>query len=193
MGVWDYICSTGDSLKRNTPDLTAVKGWCSSSYGSGLAAVTMIDNVRIKATQTLSQHMSDEETMSKFRLVAADLAKNAAVYGCQEGLKIIPGGTLVYETVSRSIRGEKKFERNCEVEMKALQARVAKLEEEVIKKKSEGDLERADQKHHQPCADLKSNAYKKPEDVIRAFMKKEFIFLDDLMVPEVGRTRKNPK
>ncbi|KAE8125735.1 hypothetical protein FH972_020509 [Carpinus fangiana] len=60
------------------------------------------------------------------RLVAADLVKNAAVYGCQEGLKIIPGGTLVYKTVSRSFGGEKKFESHG-VDMKALQARVAKL------------------------------------------------------------------
>jgi hypothetical protein len=65
MEVWGYVYSIGDSLKRNTPDLTAVKGWCSSSYGFGLAAVTKIDNVRINATQMLIQHMSDEETKSK--------------------------------------------------------------------------------------------------------------------------------
>jgi hypothetical protein len=94
--------SIGDSLKRNTPDLTAVKGWCSSSYGFGLAAVTKIDNVRINATQMLIQHMSDEETKSRMRLVAADLVKNAAVYGCQEGLKIIPGLLLVFHIPSTS-------------------------------------------------------------------------------------------
>jgi hypothetical protein len=106
---------------------------------------------------------------------------------------VFAGGTLVYKTVLQSIRGEKKFESHG-VDMKALQDRIAKLEEEAIKK-SEGDLERAEK--HQPCADLKSNAYyKKPEDVIRVFMMKEFMgrqFLDDLMAPEVGRTRKNPK
>ena len=102
MEVWGYVYSIGDSLKRNTPDLTAVKGWCSSSYGFGLAAVTKIDNVRVNATQMLIQHMSDEETKSRMRLVAADLVKNAAVYGCQESLKIIPGLLLVFHIHSTS-------------------------------------------------------------------------------------------
>lgn len=110
---------------------------------------------------------------------------------------VFAGGTLINETVWRSFGGEKKFDSYGVVEMKALQARVAKLEEEAIKKKSEGDLDQRAEKHHdQPCADLKSNAYKKPEDVIRVFMMKEFMgrqFLDDLMVLEVRGTRKNPK
>jgi len=91
MGIWGYIRSTSVSLQRNTPDLTAVKGWCSSSYDFGLAAGTKINNVRINATQTLSQYMSDEETQSRIGQLAADLAKNAAFYGCQEGLKSVPG------------------------------------------------------------------------------------------------------
>jgi hypothetical protein len=103
---------------------------------------------------------------------------------------VFAGGTLVYKTVSRSFGGEKKFESHG-VDMKALQARVAKLEEEAIKRYSEGELERAEK--HKPCADLKSNAYyKKPEDVISVFMMKEFMgkqFLDDLMYPEVGRSK----
>ncbi|XP_062169960.1 uncharacterized protein LOC133875751 isoform X2 [Alnus glutinosa] len=145
MGIWGYVCSTSESLKWNTPDLTAVKGWGSSSYDFGLAAGTKINNVRINATQTLSQYMSDEETRSRIRQFAVDLAKNAVFYGCREGLKSVPGGTLVYEVFSRSIH---------ELEMK-----------ERIKKYAV--LERA--KKHQPCADLKSTVYKKPEDVIRAF------------------------
>ncbi|XP_062169962.1 uncharacterized protein LOC133875751 isoform X3 [Alnus glutinosa] len=118
MGIWGYVCSTSESLKRNTPDLTAVKGWGSSSYG----------------------------------------------------------GTLVYKAVLRSIRGEKKFDQGHELDMKALQAEVAELKETL---KSAG-LVRAEK--HQPCADLKSTVYKKPEDVIRVFMMKEFMgmrLLDD--------------
>jgi hypothetical protein len=80
MGIWGYVCSTSESLKWNTPDLTAVKGWCSK-----------INNVRMNATQTLSQYMSDEETRSRIGQFAVDLAKNAAFYGCREGLKSVPG------------------------------------------------------------------------------------------------------
>lgn len=97
------------------------------------------------------------------------------------------GGTLVYKAVLRSIRGEKKFDQGHELDMKALQAEVAELKETL---KSAG-LVRAEK--HQPCADLKSTVYKKPEDVIRVFMMKEFMgrqLLDDLMVPEVRRTSK---
>ncbi|XP_062170826.1 uncharacterized protein LOC133876546 [Alnus glutinosa] len=165
MGIWGYIRSTSVSLKRNTPDLTAVKVWCSSSYDFGLAAGSKINNVRINATQTLSQYMSDEETRSRIGQLAADLVKNAAFYGCQEGLKSVPGGTLFYKAVLRSIRGEKKVDQGHELEFKALKAEVAELKEIF---KSAG-LERAEK--HQPCADLKSTVYKKPEDryVIRAF------------------------
>ncbi|KAK7841763.1 hypothetical protein CFP56_014890 [Quercus suber] len=32
------------SVIQNAPDLTAVKGWCSSSYGYGQAAVAKVDD-----------------------------------------------------------------------------------------------------------------------------------------------------
>jgi len=82
---------------------------------------------------------------------------------------------------------KRKFDQGHELEMKALQAEIAELKETL---KSAG-LERAEK--HQPCADLKSTVYKKPEDVIRVFMMKEFMgrqLLDDLIVPEVRRTSK---
>ncbi|XP_059444293.1 uncharacterized protein LOC132176177 [Corylus avellana] len=118
MGIWGFLCSIGDSLK----------GWCSSARGYGSAAVTEINNGRIKATQKLS----DKKTRAKIAPIAVDLAKNAAIYSCQEGLKSIPGGTLISEIIWRSIRGEKKCECN-EGVMKALQTMVAKMEE-IIKK-----------------------------------------------------------
>ncbi|TXG67126.1 hypothetical protein EZV62_008401 [Acer yangbiense] len=51
MGIWDYISSTTDSINRNAPDLTSVKGLCPStcpsSYNNRRAAVTIIhDAVR---------------------------------------------------------------------------------------------------------------------------------------------------
>ena len=76
-GIWGYVCSTGDSLK----------GWCWSAYGLGSAAVTKINDGRINATQKLS----DEEFRAKIGPFTADLAKNGAIYACQEGLKSIPG------------------------------------------------------------------------------------------------------
>jgi hypothetical protein len=65
---------------------------CSSSYGFGLAAVTKINNARINATQKLSE----EEARSRIGQVAANFAKNAADYGCREGLKSIPGLLSVF-------------------------------------------------------------------------------------------------
>ena len=92
MGIWDYISSTSDSVKRNSPDLTAVKGWCSSSYGHSWTAVAKIDNsVRMK----LNQSMPDEEAQSKMSQFATNFAKNATVHACHEGLKIIPGLLLL--------------------------------------------------------------------------------------------------
>ena len=88
MGIWDYISSTSDSVKRNSPYLTALKGWCSSSYGHSWTALAKIDNaVRMK----LNQSMPDEEARSKM----SQFAKNATVHACHEGLKIIPGLLLL--------------------------------------------------------------------------------------------------
>jgi hypothetical protein len=64
---------------------------------------------------------------------------------------------------------KRKFDQGHELEMKALQAEIAELKETL---KSAG-LERAEK--HQPCADLKSTVYKKPEDVIRVFMMNELV------------------
>ncbi|KAF3947129.1 hypothetical protein CMV_026697 [Castanea mollissima] len=106
------------------------------------------------------------------------------------------GGTSFSKIVSNSLRNEKKSGGN-EVEPKALQAKISKLEEEIkeCKKLIEGA------EIHKPFADFKpekfssfeSNVYRKPEDVIRVFMMNESIgrqFLDALMIPSVSITRK---
>nr|XP_023915873.1 uncharacterized protein LOC112027437 [Quercus suber]POF06235.1 hypothetical protein CFP56_72966 [Quercus suber] len=185
MGIWDYVSSTSNSVIQNAPDLTTVKGWGSSSYGYGWAAVAKVDDVvRTKVIQS----MQDEEARSQFRRIATNFAKNATVVACEEGLKTIPGGSLFYKIVLKSLHNEKKFGGN-EVEPKALQAKISKMEEaDVI---------------HKPFADFKpeissfeSNLDRKPEDVIRVFMMKESIgrqFLDDLIVPTNKITRKNSK
>ncbi|KAG2723816.1 hypothetical protein I3760_02G187800 [Carya illinoinensis] len=87
MGMWDYIYATNDFLKRNAPDLMNVKGWCSSSYGIGLAAVNKIENaIRIDAppppTQKVKQCMKEDvEERSKIGQIATYFAKEAAYYG----------------------------------------------------------------------------------------------------------------
>ena len=99
----------------------------------------------------------------------------------------------------QSLRNEIQSGGN-EVETKALQAKLSKMEEEI--KECKKLIGRAE--IHKPFVDFKpenissfkSNVDIKPEDVIRVFMMKESIgrqFLDDLIVPTVIITRKNSK
>lgn len=99
MGIWDYISSTSNSVIQNAPDLTTVKGWGSSSYVYGWAAVAKVDDVvRTKVIQS----MQDEETRSKIGRIATNFAKSATVLACEEGLKTIPGLSLRLPTLSHS-------------------------------------------------------------------------------------------
>ena len=95
---------------------------------------------------------------------------------------------------------ERRFLSN-EGEIKALQANIGKMEEDIMECKKV--IERAEI-IHKPFADFKSqdtsyfesNVDRKLEDVIRVFMMKESIsrqFLDGLIVPSVKLTRKDPK
>ncbi|XP_075668684.1 uncharacterized protein LOC142638543 [Castanea sativa] len=105
MGIWDYISSTSNSVIQNAPDLTTVKGWGSSSYGYGWAAVAKVDGVvRMKVIQ----FMQDEEARSKIGRIATNSAKTATFLAFEEGLKTIPGGTFFYKIVSQALRDEKK-------------------------------------------------------------------------------------
>ncbi|KAG2682005.1 hypothetical protein I3843_11G171300 [Carya illinoinensis] len=108
MGMWDYFYSTSDFLKRNAPDQPTVKGWCSSSYGIGSAAVNKIDKaVRIDAPHKVKQCMTNEEARSRIGQAATYIAKEAACYGFHEGLKTLPGGAPVSNlssTLNRSLR-----------------------------------------------------------------------------------------
>ncbi|KAG7957378.1 hypothetical protein I3843_11G171400 [Carya illinoinensis] len=129
MGMWDYFYSTSDFLKRNAPDQTTVKGWCSSSYGIGSAAVNKIDKaVRIDAPHKVKQCMTDEEARSRIGQAATYIAKEAAYYGFHEGLKTLPGGAPVSKFFKHF---EQKSESHEKRELKALQTRVGKLEEEI--------------------------------------------------------------
>ena len=99
----------------------------------------------------------------------------------------------------QSLHNEKKSGGN-EVETKALQAKISKMQEEIIECKKL--IRRAE--IHKPFANFKlekSSSFEpnvdiKPEDAIRVFMMKESIgrqFLDDLIVPTVRITRMKSK
>ncbi|KAH7546496.1 hypothetical protein FEM48_Zijuj01G0207000 [Ziziphus jujuba var. spinosa] len=78
MGIWDYIRSWTDSLKRNAPDLTKI----------GNAA----------DLQALKQNLPDDEGRQKIAQFTTCLAKNAAI----ETIKSVPGGDSVRKVVTKS-------------------------------------------------------------------------------------------
>ena len=80
MGIYYYISSTSNSVIQNVPDLTTVKGWGSSSYGYGWAAVAKVDDV---VRKKVIQSMQDEEARSKI----GRIAKSATFLACEEGSK----------------------------------------------------------------------------------------------------------
>ncbi|KAM5585894.1 hypothetical protein ABKV19_005015 [Rosa sericea] len=194
MGIWDTISGTTDSLKRNAPDLTSLKSWCpttdslkriapdgttvknacSTAYGYGSAVRDYV-----------IPYFPNEEARSKIAHAGTIVAKNATY----EGLKFVPGGSTFYNIAASSIRDFNNSNEQ-EVDVKALQAKVLRLEREF------GEF----RERNKPCADVKSPsisnvqsvATRKPEDVIRVFVMKEFMWrqlTDDLMVPVAPRKR----
>ncbi|XP_052208628.1 uncharacterized protein LOC127812274 isoform X1 [Diospyros lotus] len=196
MGMWEFISATTETVKRNAPDLSSVKGACRSSYNFAWTAVgkadrAVRDNVVVNR---VNHHLANDEDRAKI----GRLAKNAAFYGFQEGIKYIPGGTPIVNILSRSLQDEKKkkTEDNKQA-IEALQARITKLEKESGGKLPDG-VETVSRGHgkEDSRAGQYSNANQKPEDAIRIFMMKEFSgrhitgkIFDDLFVPGVGRQR----
>ncbi|XP_075670509.1 uncharacterized protein LOC142640335 [Castanea sativa] len=138
--------------------------------GLSLQLHTLSHVVRMKVIQS----MQDEEARSEIGRIATNFAKGTALLACEEGLKTIPGGMLLYKIVLQSLYNEKKYGGN-EVETKALQAKISKMEEEITECKKLIERE----KLHKPFADFKlekisssfeSNVDEKPEDVIGDFM-----------------------
>lgn len=92
MGVWDFIYSTTETVKRNAPDLSPVKNACKASYGYGSAAFWKIDDaVRVNGVQTLKNYMPDEQGRAQVALFASKLVQNAAYYGFKEAYNFVPG------------------------------------------------------------------------------------------------------
>ncbi|KAF3449084.1 hypothetical protein FNV43_RR09808 [Rhamnella rubrinervis] len=101
MGIWDYICSSADSLKRNAPDLKPIRDLYSTSYAHGSSAATSIGNaVKDNANKlhTLTQYLPDQEAQHKIFRFTSCLAKNAAF----ESVKFFPGGEFTRKIVAMS-------------------------------------------------------------------------------------------
>ncbi|KAL3323237.1 hypothetical protein AABB24_040381 [Solanum stoloniferum] len=114
MGIWDFISSGTESVKRNSPDLsTPVTKVCKSTYYYSAAAVRMIDNVvRVNGVQKLGQYiyMPDEEGRAKIVNFSSRFVKNASVYAVKEAANIfIPGGRAVSRIYSQTV-GEMQIE-----------------------------------------------------------------------------------
>ncbi|KAH7546498.1 hypothetical protein FEM48_Zijuj01G0207200 [Ziziphus jujuba var. spinosa] len=73
MGIWDYIWSSADSLKRNAPDLTNI----------GNAAYRVVNPANL---QGLEQYWPDHGSRRKIVQFTTCLAKNAAF----ETIKLVP-------------------------------------------------------------------------------------------------------
>ncbi|KAK3199191.1 hypothetical protein Dsin_022606 [Dipteronia sinensis] len=178
------------------------KGIYLSSYDYSCAAVTIIhDAVKVNTVDKLYPYLPDVETRSE---IATNLAKKTATVAVREGAKLVPGGSTVYDIVSRSIPWEKKAKEY--KDLKDFKDKVSKMQSEQDRMKNElNDCKRLLKQHevHRLIMELKTNKTlglsRKPEDVIRLFTKPEdayrFLFtkpevtgkqyLDDLRAPGV--------
>ncbi|KAJ4705145.1 Ribosome-recycling factor like [Melia azedarach] len=109
MGIWDYVSSSTDSINRNAPNLSTIKGLCWNSYDYSRAAVSELHNaVAVNGNvvvEKLNRHLPDGETRSQ---IATNLVKNSAYFAAVEGVKFIPGGSTFVDIVSRSLPNDKK-------------------------------------------------------------------------------------
>ncbi|XP_049404793.1 uncharacterized protein LOC125868204 [Solanum stenotomum] len=205
MGIWDFISSGTESVKRNSPDLaTPVTKVCKSTYYYSAAAVRMIDNVvRVNGVQNLGQYiyMPDEEGRAKIVNFSTKFVKNASVYAVKEAANIfIPGGRAVSQIYSQTVREmqiESKKNQNtlCDKEM------TGNSSKDTSSTSPLGLLDGAEMLENrelQLSSDNKvqvdSFAPETPEDVLRVFMMKEFSgsrYLDNLLVPDHRQQKKD--
>ncbi|BBH01841.1 hypothetical protein Prudu_012229, partial [Prunus dulcis] len=130
-GARQALFTTTDSLKRNAPNLTAEKNWCSTpdslknvcstAYDYGSATFIHIDSA---VRGNLDHYRQDEEARSKILQLGKIIVTHAAI----EGLKTIPG----YNIVNNSIKDMKDSDKQ-EVDVEALQADVRRLDKELSK------------------------------------------------------------
>ena len=105
----------------------------------------------------------------------------------------LAGGGPVIDVVRHSLRDEVDSQKGS---VQELEARVAKLEEELNALKTVGQVQIPSSSMPSKAGnnpDFNTNVNKRPEDLLEIFMMKEFIhtrLLDDLIVPGTGSKRK---
>ncbi|KAK4420682.1 hypothetical protein Salat_2018700 [Sesamum alatum] len=170
MGIWEFIGSKAESVKRNAPDVTPLKSACRTSYSHGSDAFSKIDQA--VGTNRFGQLMPDDETKSKIGVFTTKFAKNAGLYAIQEGYKLIPGGVAFSKILTETLN-----------DVKHENPKVGELEVSgeklpTLQKRSTGDRNLIDgaEMHvgrgvwnQSPTTDGVPTS-KSPEDVIRVFM-----------------------
>lgn len=111
MGIWGFISSTADSVKRNTPG--PVKRACATSYAYSSAAVgkigyacgLVVDVRRLNP----AQYIPDSETCANIAVFATKFTKNAVAYTAYEIAKNNPVTKCVASSYKKTM-----YELECE-------------------------------------------------------------------------------
>ncbi|XP_076905263.1 uncharacterized protein LOC143560978 [Bidens hawaiensis] len=161
-----------------------VKSVGGAAYGYTSAAVTKVDQVvRVDGIQ---KYWPDDEKRAQIALFTTTLAKNTGKYAVYEGFKHIPGATVASKLVSDTMRDVKQ--QNKIDGMKSVQAKVDKLEKDLLKSTSQPEsLIRPETLSSENAGEGGSE---KAKDMINTFMKTGFIgnnMFRDLMVPKIAR------
>ncbi|KAL3636847.1 hypothetical protein CASFOL_019146 [Castilleja foliolosa] len=164
MGVWEFMGSAAEAVKRNAPDTTPLGEW-----------------------------MPDPETRSKIGLYSTKFAQNTGTYVFREGFKLIPGGAAFSDIVTKTLKDVER--ENLKVEKLNMLEGKAHSQQKIYSggPKLIGGPETHGRGGEETVFDdigVLSAVDKKPEDIIRVFMMKDFFgsqFFDDLKVLELAR------
>ncbi|XP_022848381.1 uncharacterized protein LOC111370751 [Olea europaea var. sylvestris] len=116
MGIWDFIKSSTEAVKRNVLDFTPVrvKNAFRTSYNYGSAACTKIDNVVVgNNLQKLNQWCLDDVAKSKIGIFATRCAKIFALnalYGSYRYYPVVDAMEMVWISVCCPIKYEQSVE-----------------------------------------------------------------------------------
>ncbi|XP_059274701.1 uncharacterized protein LOC132029458 isoform X2 [Lycium ferocissimum] len=190
MGIWDFIDSGKETVKRYTPDLvTPVTKVCKASYYYSTTAVKKMDN-----------YMSDDEGRAKMVNFSTKFVKNASIYAAKEAANIfIPGGRAVSKIYSETIR-EMEIESKKNQDTSCIKDIIGNSRKDTTNAGPPGLVDGPEMLESkelklgsQNRVQVDSFTQQTPEDVLRVFMMKEFMgthFLDSLLVPNHGQRKK---
>ncbi|CAA2969601.1 Hypothetical predicted protein [Olea europaea subsp. europaea] len=116
MGIWDFIKSSTEAVKRNVLDFTPVrvKKAFRTSYNDGSAACNKIDNVVVgNNIQKLNQWFLDDVAKSKISIFATRYVKNVAFNALFENYRdhpVMDTVEMVWISVCYPIKYEQSVE-----------------------------------------------------------------------------------